>query len=111
MLESFLLVFISIFLAQMGDKTQLITLILATKTKKHFLLFLAIMTGFLVGVSLAVFVGAGISQLIPHKVLKIISAVILIIYFAKIITRKLQSHLIEKIAGALFVIIGILLFV
>lgn len=183
MLESFLLIFASIFLAQMGDKTQLITLIMATKTKKHFLLFLAIMTGFLAGVSLAVFVGAGVSQLVPHKILKIISAIVFVIlgvlllfkkkeenphlkklnignqfittafiifladfgdktqialalfaaanppllvlnagmlalglvtaltiYFASIITSKLKPHIIEKAAGVLFILIGLLLF-
>jgi putative Ca2+/H+ antiporter (TMEM165/GDT1 family) len=183
MLQAFLLIFVSIFLAQMGDKTQLITLLLAAKTKKHFLLFLAIMLGFLIGVTLAVFVGAGISQIIPRNVIKIASAVIFIllglfllckketankhfkqlrfgnqfittsliilvadfgdktqialalfaisnnpflviaagilalsavtiltIYFSKAITAKIKPFIIEKAAGALFILMGIVLF-
>jgi putative Ca2+/H+ antiporter (TMEM165/GDT1 family) len=83
--------FFSLYLAQMGDKTQLLTLLLATRIRDHVMLFLAIITGFAVGVGLAVTVGAGISELIPHRTLKIISATVFIVLGILIIRKSRQS--------------------
>ncbi|MGI8420201.1 MAG: TMEM165/GDT1 family protein [Candidatus Levyibacteriota bacterium] len=110
MLASFLLMFASLYLAQIGDKTQLLTILLSTRTKKHFLLFLAIMTGFTVGVTLAVILGSGLALLIPHKVLKVISGVIFIILGALIFLdgrkgvskKKHYPHKFFSIAGIIF---------
>lgn len=63
----------------MGDKTQLLTILLATKTKKHFLLFLAIMSAFTISVGLAVIFGSGLSLIIPHKILHLVSGGIFIL--------------------------------
>lgn len=174
--------FVSLYLAQMGDKTQLLTLFLATKTKKHWILFWGVMTGFAIGVGLAVLFGAGLSHLIPHKFQHGISAIIffvmgiiflrdgvkkkqkykninlkhtylttaflifvtdfgdktqialtifavnnhpllvflagilalgvdtvLMIIFSKLILRKINEHIIERIAGLLFIATGVFL--
>jgi putative Ca2+/H+ antiporter (TMEM165/GDT1 family) len=79
MLATFLFLFVTIYISQMGDKTQILTLLLAAKTRKHFFLFLAIMTGFAVSVTLASVFGAGISTVIPHKTLKLITGIIFIL--------------------------------
>ena len=79
MFIAFLLMFFSLYLAQMGDKTQLLTILLATKTKKHFLLFVAIMSAFTVSVTIAVIFGAGLSLIIPHVILHIISGSLFIL--------------------------------
>lgn len=63
----------------MGDKTQLLTLLLASRTKKHIFLFFSIMAGFLVGVTLATIFGASISSIIPHKILSLITGILFVI--------------------------------
>lgn len=78
MLATFLFLFVAIYLSQMGDKTQLLTIFLAARTKKSFLLFFAIMTGFAMSVTLASVFGAGISSLIPHNILRLVTGVIFI---------------------------------
>ena len=71
--------FFSLYLAQMGDKTQLLTILLATKIRKHVLLFIAIMSAFTISVALAVIFGAGLSLIIPHHILHIISGSLFIL--------------------------------
>lgn len=79
MLATFLFLFVTVYLAQMGDKTQLLTIILSTHTTKRYLLFLAVMTGFAISVTLAVLLGEGLSNLVPHKQLELISGSIFIL--------------------------------
>lgn len=80
MLASFILMFVSLYLAQMGDKTQLLTLYLATKVRKqHFILFLAIMTAYLISEAVVVVFGASLNLIIPHNILHIVSGIIFLI--------------------------------
>ena len=112
MFSAFLLVFFSLFLAQIGDKTQLLTLLIATRTKKHFILFWAIMAGFTIGVTLAVIFGSGLTLFVPHKILKMISSLIFIILGILIFldgrksvkkTKKLHfRHMFLSVAGLIF---------
>jgi len=178
----FLLIFTSVFIAQMGDKTQLLTLILAHKIKRHGLLFAGIMVAYFITVGLVVIFGSQVGMFIPQNILKILSALlfmglglllfiksdkfvkkyknihprhqffstimlisfadfgdktqialglfsasyhpvlvflagisalglatILTIIFAKVISRKVKESVIEKLAGGLFIIIGLFL--
>src|SRR5579859_302349 len=78
-MKNLFLVFVSMFLAEVGDKTQLSVLLLSSKTKKHFFLVLGCMTGFaVVGIFPVVF-GSFITKYISTQIIKIISGVIFII--------------------------------
>lgn len=82
-LEVFFMVFGIIFLAELGDKTQLAVLTLSVKTKSPFWVFL--------GASLALIV------------LSFIGA-----YLGEVLTRYIPRDIFEKIVGLIFIIVGIL---
>ncbi|MFN3698944.1 MAG: TMEM165/GDT1 family protein [Dictyoglomus sp.] len=82
-LEVFFMVFGIIFLAELGDKTQLAVLTLSVKTKSPFWVFL--------GASLAL------------TVLSFIGA-----YLGEVLTRYIPRDIFEKIVGLIFIIVGIL---
>lgn len=81
MLSSFGLV----FLAELGDKTQLAALTLAAKTEKPWSVFLGASLSLVLLTLLAATLGAGAARVIPREI-------------------------IAKIAGAAFVIVGIFVF-
>lgn len=69
-----LLVFTSIFLAELGDKTQLATLLFATNQKlSPFGVFVAASSALVLTSLLAVLFGVQISRLVPFSTLKSIA--------------------------------------
>ncbi len=76
--------FWAIFLAELGDKTQLAVLTLSAESKKPVSVFLGAILAFAVITLLGAILGDAITRLIP-------------------------AHIIEKIAGIAFIIIGILI--
>ncbi|MFH0924190.1 MAG: TMEM165/GDT1 family protein [bacterium] len=76
--------FWTIFLAELGDKTQLATITMTAKTKKGFSVFLGAIIAFLV--------------------LTIIGT-----SFGEFITKILPAEYLEKIAASAFILIGILM--
>ena len=77
-------VFISIFIAELGDKTQLATLGFAMKFRKPFTVFLGSALAVALSSAIAALIGTGMGKMIP-------------------------TYLISRISGSIFVIIGILL--
>ncbi|MFN3135706.1 MAG: TMEM165/GDT1 family protein [Candidatus Kryptonium sp.] len=77
--------FIAIFLAELGDKTQLAVLTLSAESKKP----------------ISVFLGA----IIAFGAITLIAALL-----GDAITRIIPTHIIEKIAALAFIVIGILMF-
>jgi putative Ca2+/H+ antiporter (TMEM165/GDT1 family) len=81
-----LLSFGTIFLAELGDKTQLAVLSFATSSKSPGLVFAGAAAALVVSTLLAVLVGAGIKKIVPAQF----------------------THI---IAGAIFVVIGVILII
>jgi len=81
-IEILLLTFGAIFLAELGDKTQLAVLSLSVKTKQPFWVFL----GAALALSLISFLGA---------------------YLGGLLTRYIPKSIFEKVVGILFILIGI----
>ena len=92
MLATFIFLTTTIYLAQMGDKTQILTLLLATRTKKSFVLFFAVMTGFAISVTLALAFGAGLSELVPRSTLHAISGVIFMLIGIVVLKNSVKKR-------------------
>ncbi len=80
MLEDFLIPFMTIGLAELGDKTQLSVLLMSSKTKKHMSLFFGVMLAFLLVDGIAILLGSWITTVVPMSLLKIFSGGIFIIF-------------------------------
>ncbi|MFH1126236.1 MAG: TMEM165/GDT1 family protein [Candidatus Altiarchaeota archaeon] len=80
MIEGFLVPLVVVGLAELGDKTQLSILLLSSKTKDHLQLFLGVLAGFLLVDGFAVLAGSWITSIVSLDVLKLISAVVFILF-------------------------------
>lgn len=62
--------FVLVFVSEMGDKTQLLALVLAARFRKPIPIMFGILTATLLNHALASYVGAFITQYVSHDVLK-----------------------------------------
>ena len=83
-LKLFASTFLLIFLAELGDKTQLAVIALSAKEKSPITLFLSALLGFALATLLAIIIGTIGAKFIP-------------------------IHIIEKIAALAFILIGLLI--
>lgn len=84
-MKTFIAAFGLIFLAELGDKTQLAAIIMASETGKPWQVFLGAALALAVVTFVAVFLGAGLAKVVPQGI-------------------------IQKVAGVLFVAFGVLIF-
>ncbi|ACB83650.1 TMEM165/GDT1 family protein [Natranaerobius thermophilus] len=75
MLESFFLTFLLVFLAELGDKTQLATMLLATQKKAPVGVFLGASCALILSSLLGVTLGTVLTKFLPPNILKIGSGV------------------------------------
>ncbi|MCX8207659.1 MAG: TMEM165/GDT1 family protein [Methanothrix sp.] len=80
MLADLLIPFITIAIAEFGDKTQLSVLLLSTRTGRHLTLLTGVMSAFLIVDGFAILLGAWITEIVPESVLKIISGAIFLLF-------------------------------
>ncbi len=91
-----LIPFISIGLAELGDKTQLAILLLSSKTRRHFELLAGIMLAFFLVDGLAVLAGTWITRLVPLGVLRILSGSLFILVGILILKSKEETDAVKK---------------
>ncbi len=80
MIQDILIPFLAVGLAELGDKTQLAVLLLASKTKKHLQLLSGVILAFIIADGLAILLGDFIKNIIPMNYIKIGAAIIFIIF-------------------------------
>lgn len=80
MIQDILIPFSTVGLVELGDKTQLAILCLASQTKKYLQLLLGVMLAFVVADGLAILFGDYISKVVPINFLKIGSGIIFIVF-------------------------------
>lgn len=80
MFQAFLVPFITTFLTEFLDKSQVSILLLGSKTKNHFHLFWGIMLAFLIVDGMAILLGAWLTSVVSPSVIRIISGVLFIAF-------------------------------
>lgn len=71
--------FLTVALAELGDKSQILVFLLSSRTKKHLRLLAGVMLGFLVVDGCAILVGSWVVQLVPAFWLKLVAGLIFVI--------------------------------
>jgi putative Ca2+/H+ antiporter (TMEM165/GDT1 family) len=74
-----LMTFGMIFLAELGDKTQLATLTFAAESKSRLAVFLGSATALVLTSLLAVLLGSGIARVVPTHYMKVAAGVLFIV--------------------------------
>ena len=71
--------FVTVFLAEMGDKTQLTTITLSSTTNKPLAVFIGSSLALISATLLGALAGGSIANLIPSYLLKLISGIVFLI--------------------------------
>ena len=71
--------FVTVFLAEMGDKTQLTTITLSSTTNKPLAVFIGSSLALILATLLGALAGGSIANLIPAFMLKLLSGIVFLI--------------------------------
>jgi putative Ca2+/H+ antiporter (TMEM165/GDT1 family) len=81
--------FVTIFLAELGDKTQLASILMTSKTNKPVLVFIGTMLAFAIVTVIGVAAGSMITKLVPFNFIKAGAAISFIIIGILILFGKI----------------------
>ncbi len=88
-MKLFWLTFLTIFLAELGDKTQLATLIFAAKSGNRLIIFLASALALVVASALGVLAGKFLGDHLPLKYMRLLGGVLFVILGIAMLVGKL----------------------
>ena len=88
--------FITVFVAELGDKTQLATLTISGTSNRPLAVFLGSASALVFASLLGAFAGGSISAFVPELILKLIAAITFIIIGLKLLFNSLFSQEGEK---------------
>ena len=71
--------FVTVFLAEMGDKTQLTTITLSSTTNKPLAVFIGSSIALILATLLGALAGGSIASLIPDFILKMLSGIVFLL--------------------------------
>jgi len=83
--------FFTIFIAELGDKTQLATLTLSGNSKKPLAVFLGSATALILASLVGVLAGGSIATFIPEIYLKLIASITFLIIGSRLIFNSLNK--------------------
>ena len=75
MLRTFGTIFLTVFLAELGDKTQLATMLFAAEGRSKWLVFAASGAALVVAAGIGVLVGGAIERWVSPRTLKVIAGI------------------------------------
>ena len=88
LLTLLLTTFITVFLAEMGDKTQLTTITLSSTTNKPLAVFIGSSIALVLATLLGALAGGSIANLIPAFLLKQLSGIVFLIIGINILAQR-----------------------
>ena len=80
--------FVTVFLAEMGDKTQLTTITLSSTTNKPLAVFIGSSVALILATLLGALAGGSIANLIPAFFLKLLSGIVFLIIGIKLLAES-----------------------
>jgi len=80
--------FITVFLAEMGDKTQLTTITLSSTTNKPVAVFIGSSLALILATLLGALAGGSIANLVPAFILKLLSGLVFLILGLKLLVQS-----------------------
>ena len=80
--------FFTVFLAEMGDKTQLTTITLSSTTNKPLAVFMGSSIALILATLLGALAGGSISNLIPAFLLKLLSGIVFLIIGTNLLSQS-----------------------
>ena len=80
--------FVTVFIAEMGDKTQLTTITLSSSTNKPVAVFLGSSLALILATLLGALAGGSIANLIPDFILKLLSGVVFLTLGLNLLTQS-----------------------
>ena len=88
LLTLFFTTFVTVFLAEMGDKTQLTTISLSSTTNKPLAVFIGSSIALILATLLGALAGGSIANLIPAFLLKMLSGIVFLIIGINLIAQS-----------------------
>ena len=80
--------FVTVFLAEIGDKTQLTTITLSSTTNKPLAVFIGSSIALVLATLLGALAGGSIANLIPAFILKLLSGIVFLIIGANLLSQS-----------------------
>ena len=84
--------FVTVFLAEMGDKTQLTTITLSSTTNKPLAVFIGASVALILATLLGALAGGSIANLIPAFLLKLLSGTIFLIIGINLLAQSKNEY-------------------
>ena len=84
--------FITVFLAEMGDKTQLTTITLSSTTNKPLAVFIGSSVALIMATLLGALAGSSIANLIPAFILKLLSGIVFLIIGINLMAQSTKEN-------------------
>ena len=88
LLTLFFTTFVTVFLAEMGDKTQLTTITLSSTTNKPLAVFIGSSIALILATLLGTMAGGSIANLIPAFILKLLSGLVFLTIGIKLLAQS-----------------------
>jgi putative Ca2+/H+ antiporter (TMEM165/GDT1 family) len=108
--EDFVIPFLAIAIAELGDKTQVSILLLSSRTKKYSYIFLGVFLAFLIVDGIAILAGNLITSFLDVAILKIISGIIFIIFGVYMLINKKEEKEEKKYDKNIFISAFLMIF-